>query len=236
MPSMRQGQAGMLHNDGYVLIESILDGDTIAALIESLAISEMTRLSRGQSVFGGRNLLDSPDIRALASSPALRTLVEPVVGPSAKPVRALFFHKTAEANWPVLWHQDLSLAVADHHEIEGWGPWTLKGGVPHVQPPRAILDEMLTVRIHLDDCGPHNGPLRVLPGTQKIGRLDRKRMTELRRSTPEVTCTGPSGSVLLMRPLLLHASAPAKVPTHRRVIHIEFAPADLLPPPLTWAH
>ena len=196
----------------------------------------MNRLSRGEAVFGARNLLRIPDIGALASSPALHGLVEPAVGPSAKAVRALFFDKTPEANWPVLWHQDVSLALAGRHEIPGWGPWSLKGGVPHVQPPPAILDEMLAVRIHLDDCGPDNGPLRVLPGTQKMGRLDRDRVSELRRTVAEVACTGAPGSVLLMRPLLLHASSPAKAPAHRRVIHIEFAPADLLPPPLAWAH
>ena len=196
----------------------------------------MTRLSRGQSVFGGRNLLEIPDIAALAASSAVRAMVEPIVGPSARPVRALYFDKTPQANWPVLWHQDLSLALAARHEIEGWGPWTLKGGVPHVQPPPQILDEMLAVRIHLDDCGPDNGPLRVLPATRKMGRLDRNRVSELRRTIVEVACTGTSGSVLLMRPLLLHASSPAKAPAHRRVIHIEFAPADLLPPPLSWAH
>ena len=225
-----------LRHNGYILVASAFDGDTIATLIETLARSEMTRLSRGRAVFGARNLLRIPAICALASSPVLRGLVEPIVGPSARPVRVLFFDKTPEANWPVLWHQDLSLALAVQHELAGWGPWTLKGGVPHVQPPAAILDEMLAVRIQLDNCGADNGPLRVLPGTQKMGRLDRDRVSELRRTIVEVACIGASGSVLLMRPLLLHASSPAKAPAHRRVIHIEFAPADLLPPPLAWAY
>jgi hypothetical protein len=36
-----------------------------------------------------------------------------------------------------------------------------------------------------------------------------------------------------MRPLLLHASASARVPGHRRVIHLEYA-AESLPDGLEW--
>ena len=54
-------------------------------------------------------------------------------------MRALFFDKTPGANWPVLWHQDLTIAVAEQHDLEGWGPWSTKADVPHVQPPVPIL-------------------------------------------------------------------------------------------------
>ena len=37
-----------------------------------------------------------------------------------------------------------------------------------------------------------------------------------------------------MRPLLVHASSPATVPSRRRVVHLEFAAAEL-PSPLEWA-
>jgi hypothetical protein len=110
-------------------------------------------LRRGASAYGARNLLDLPDVRNLAADRAIRDLVDPVVGPAAIPVRALFFDKTPEANWPVLWHQDLTIAVAERHDLEGWGPWSVKAGVSHVQPPTALLAQMLTIRVHLDDCG-----------------------------------------------------------------------------------
>jgi hypothetical protein len=43
----------------------------------------------------------------------------------------------------------------------------------------------------------------------------------------------PRGGVLLMRPLLLHASSASQVPRHRRVLHIEWA-AQELPGGLQW--
>jgi ectoine hydroxylase-related dioxygenase (phytanoyl-CoA dioxygenase family) len=94
---------------------------------------------------------------------------------------------------------------------------------------------MLTVRLHLDDCQADNGPLRVVPGSHAQGRLTRERIKALRESTGEVSCVAPLGSALLMRPLLLHASSPARLPSHRRVVQLEFARRDTLPPPLKWA-
>jgi ectoine hydroxylase-related dioxygenase (phytanoyl-CoA dioxygenase family) len=172
----------------------------------------------------------------LAASRAVRRLAEPIVGPHAIPVRGLFFDKTPEANWPVLWHQDLTIAVAERHDVQGWGPWSVKAGIVHVEAPGALLATMLTIRLHLDDCGADNGPLRVLPGSHRLGRLDRKRIEDLRREIPEVTCNAPAGAAVLMRPLILHASSPASAPSHRRVIHLEYARADALPCPLSWRY
>jgi ectoine hydroxylase-related dioxygenase (phytanoyl-CoA dioxygenase family) len=57
----------------------------------------------------------------------------------------------------------------------------------------------------------------------------------LAAEVPEEICCLDAGDALIMRPLLLHASSPARKAHHRRVIHLEFAPADLLPPGLHWA-
>lgn len=56
---------------------------------------------------------------------------------------------------------------------------------------------------------------------------------ELRRTSPERDCLAERGAILAFRPLILHASAPAATPAHRRVIHIEYAVHDL-PTPLEW--
>jgi ectoine hydroxylase-related dioxygenase (phytanoyl-CoA dioxygenase family) len=90
-----------------------------------------------------------------------------------------------------------------------------------------VLESMLTVRLHLDDCTVENGPLQVLPGSHSSGILDQANIESLRGTVPSVVCPVPTGGVLLMRPLLLHASSPAILPHHRRVIHIEYAAAQL---------
>jgi len=159
--------------------------------------------------------------------------VEEVLGPGAFAVRGILFDKTPDANWKVPWHQDLSIAVKEQIEVSGFGPWSLKAGVVHVQPPTGVLESMLAVRLHLDDCGPANGPLRVLSGTHRFGRLEAGSIERLRGEFNEVTCPVASGGALLMRPLILHASSAAKEPGRRRVVHLEFAAAEL-PGGLEW--
>ena len=93
---------------------------------------------------------------------------------------------------------------------------------------------MLTIRIHLDECGPDNGPLRVVPRSHIHGVLEADASRALRDMHGETTCTVSVGGALLMRPLILHASSASTRPEHRRVLHFEYAAADL-PQGLQWA-
>jgi ectoine hydroxylase-related dioxygenase (phytanoyl-CoA dioxygenase family) len=181
-----------------------------------------------------RDLLRAvPATRRLADSEALAGLVRPVLGPGAFVIRGLLFDKTPGANWLVPWHQDLTIAVKARTEAAGFGPWTVKAGVPHVRPPVAVLERMLTVRVHLDDSDAARGPLRVLPGSHLRGRLGAGATRDWLERMPAVSCLIPRGGALLMRPLLLHASSPADDPGHRRVVHLEYA-ADRLPDGVEW--
>jgi ectoine hydroxylase-related dioxygenase (phytanoyl-CoA dioxygenase family) len=161
------------------------------------------------------------------------SIVRPLIGRAARPVKGIYFDKTPDANWKVAWHQDLSIAVREEKAAPGFSGWSIKAGAIHVQPPAEILASMLTVRLHLDAAGDENGALRVIPGSHQHGRLDSAAIDRLVEQTQPVTCLVGKGGVLLMRPLLLHASSAAVRPTHRRVIHLEYS-ADTLPHGLEW--
>lgn len=53
-------------------------------------------------------------------------------------------------------------------------------------------------------------------------------------SETEVTCSVPAGGIMIMRPLLLHASSRTINQGRRRVVHLEFCNREL-PAPLRWA-
>ena len=118
-------------------------------------------LDRRGEVYGGRDLLwRVPEVRLLARSPEILTMIQAVLGQAAFPVRGLFFDKTLTTNWGLPWHQDLTIAVQSRRDVAGFGPWTRKAGVPHAHAPADLLARMLTIRLQLDDSGPGDGPLR----------------------------------------------------------------------------
>lgn len=226
--------------DGVAIIDAILAPDEVAEWIEltrncSLNAGAGT-LDRSGEVYGMRDLLwRIPETRRLAQSAKLLEIVEAILGPGAFAVRGLFFDKTLSTNWNLPWHQDLTIAVSARREAAGFGPWTVKAGVPHVHAPVSVLERMVTLRLHLDDCGPESGPMRVLPGSHTEGKLGASaaaartaRASELARD-----CLVGAGGAVIMRPLILHASAVGTREGHRRVIHLEYA-ADALPGGLAW--
>lgn len=102
-----------------------------------------------------------------------------------------------------------------------------------VQPPDAVLADLIAVRVHLDDSAVGNGPLRVVPGSHENGRLTAAAAVSQRTVAGEVVCSAARGGALLMRPLLLHASSKADVDMPRRVLHFLFGPSEL-PLGLQW--
>lgn len=216
----------MIRTEGFGIADGVSDGDLLArTALESPA----------GSAAGVRNLMEkSAAARELAASDAVAGLARAVLGAEAHVVRAILFDKTPEANWKVPWHQDVTIAVSAQANVPGYGPWSVKDGVVHVRPPSTVLERILVVRVHLDDCGPENGPVRVLPRSHTQGLLSDGEIAAFKQQHESVECVARRGEMLAFFPLLLHASSPATVPTHRRVAHFEFANVEL-PRPLMWA-
>jgi ectoine hydroxylase-related dioxygenase (phytanoyl-CoA dioxygenase family) len=224
------GYVEAIERDGSAIIPDCIDDNTINSILaelEDVSTNEAVSRRAGKA-FGIRNLLNVlPSARTLANSVRLRSLVEPVLGSEARVVRGTFFDKHKDANWKVAWHQDLTIAVRQQIDVEGFGPWSIKTGIPHVQPPVSVLENMLALRLHLDDTDESNGALLVIPGTHNVGRLSAQDIQERKGRDTIITCSVPKGGVMVMRPLLLHASSAASVPRHRRVMHFEYSSCDL---------
>ena len=221
-PNSSEQLSNSVERDGFAIIPRCLDDSLIKRLSESLDDTQ----------YGQRNLLKQPIIQKLARSQEVRGVITPVLGPNCFAVKGILFNKTQKSNWKVPWHQDLTITVQERIEVEGFGPWTIKGGVVNVQPRENVLGGILAIRIHLDANDRQNGPLRVIPGSHKHGRLKAEQIVNWDKSKA-VECLVPRGGALLMRPLLLHASSACKLPKSRRVIHLEYTSADL-PNRLRW--
>lgn len=226
--------AELVERDGFTVVADALDNAMISELATTIGA-----VARGDGVYdrGGvyaiRNLLKlAPDVKNALRATKVRDVVESVLGRDAMLVRGLYLDKTPRANWAVSWHQDAAVTVKARGETTGFGPWSTKGGVQHVMAPPGLLADMLTMRLHLDECGENQGGLKAISASHQYGRLPLESIGQF-TSVGEVACNVPKGGLVAFRPLLIHASDAAKEPGSRRVIQLEFC-ARKLPLPLEW--
>ena len=215
-----------LDERGFAIVDPALEPEVVDQLVHELApVDDALRSSKRGGV---RDVLRrAPGILRIMRHRTVSRVVLSALGPGAFLVKGILFDTHPGANSKVPWHQDLTVAVQARTEAAGYGPWSVKAGVVHVQPPMQVLERMLAVRVHLDGQG--NGALRVLPGSHRHGEVAGQSVRAAQERYPEVNCSVSRGGILAMRPLLVHASSSASTAARRRVLHLEFAACELSP-------
>ncbi len=216
---MELEQTGFAHFPGLVLQDMdrwiALTAEAFAFGKPGLRISNNSALDRACS--------------DLAASPALH----PVLGEGWRCVRAIAFNKSVGSNWALGWHQDRTIAVRAKARVSGFGHWSEKDGIPHVEPPFALLERMFTLRLHLDEARNDNGALLVAPGSHRLGRVAEENIDLRVEACGTTTCEAEAGDGWLYSTPILHASGRASSNKTRRVLHLDFS-RDELPPLLEW--
>jgi hypothetical protein len=182
---------------------------------------------------GQRLFADGALARMLQNDGSIGRLAWATLGAAARPVRVVLFDKTADANWAVAWHQDRTIAVRERRDVAGFGPWSRKAGLVHVEPPFPVIAGMITLRIHLDDCDGDNAPLLIAPGSHRLGRVPAAEAGEVARRLGEASCPAAAGDVWAYATSIVHASDRARRPQRRRVFQVDYA-AKPLPGGLEW--
>ena len=219
-----QACSTQVERDGYAIIPNVITLEEIQKLACDLEGSNLPR-----SRAGIRHLLSHPAVAQVANDQRMLGIAQQVLGESAFPFKATLFDKSPDANWLIVWHQDTALPLREKHEIAGWGSWSLKDGITYAHAPASALEQVIALRLHLDDSTEENGPLRVVPGTHNKGVLTDQAVEELVARNSGISCVVEKGGVIIMKPLIIHASSKSQSESPRRVIHIEYAAPDALP-------
>ncbi|RFZ85296.1 phytanoyl-CoA dioxygenase [Mucilaginibacter terrenus] len=228
-------QKQLIAENGYVVVDGVYSDAEIAAIQLAIQEADTSRntFRKTDDLFAIRQFLkEVPAATNLVLTDKLKLLVRKLFGSDFFVVKSIYFDKPVASNWFVAWHQDLTISVKDKLTAEGYGPWTVKQGQFAVQPPLSILESNFTIRIHLDDADAGNGALKVIPGSHRKGIYRPDQIDSTTESA--IVCDVKSGGVMVMRPLLMHASGRTTNNKPRKVIHIEFSRDDLAKG-LSWA-
>jgi hypothetical protein len=218
--------------------ERAIDKDGAQLFNAALSIAELhdleSALSGQPRDLAGVRLTGLPELRRfLVPEGSVGKVPASVLGPKCIPVRTILFDKSADQNWGLGWHQDRTITVRKRIDVDEFGPWSIKGGMVHVEPPFDLLAGMVTVRVHLDAVPATNAPLLVAPGSHKRGRVPTAKIPDVVRECGIVPCLADAGDIWLYATPILHASDAASAPLHRRVLQIDYA-VGTLPGGLEW--
>lgn len=229
-----QNQPNISEN-GFGIVEAVYSSEEIEQILEVInqADSDKETFRKSAGIFAIRQFLkEIPGTIPLIFNENLKQIIRQLFGPDYFVVKSIYFDKPEGSNWYVSYHQDLTISVDKKKELSGFGPWTKKYEQFAVQPPLELLENIFTVRIHLDDTDENNGALKVIPGShqKQVYRPETIDWT----IEKEVSCPVTKGGIMIMKPLLLHSSSRTTDKRKRRVIHLEFSDKEL-PDELQWA-
>lgn len=224
-----------LQETGFTIIDNVFTAEEITAIVEAINNINTSgpAFRKTSDLFAIRRFVkEVPAIGSLIFNSRLRTIIDQLFGPGYFLVKSIYFDKPEQSNWFVAYHQDLTISVNEKKQVAGFEQWTVKNDQFAVQPPVALLENIFTIRIHLDDTDENNGALKIVPGSHCKG-IYRPETIDW-NTEQEVVCKVQRGGIMIMQPLLLHASNRTTNNNKRRVIHLEFS-NQLLPCELQWA-
>lgn len=225
----------MLSESGFAILNDVYTADEVQQMLSRIENADYSKenFRKSEGLFAIRQFLkEIPETAALIFNKNLQNVIRELFGSDYFVVKSIYFDKPEGSNWYVSYHQDLTISVDQKTELAGFGPWTKKHGQFAVQPPVDVLENVFTIRIHLDDTDEHNGALKVVPGSHQK-QIYRPETINWSKET-EVVCSVVKGGIMLMKPLLLHSSSRTVDNRKRRVIHIEFSNREL-PLELQWS-
>jgi ectoine hydroxylase-related dioxygenase (phytanoyl-CoA dioxygenase family) len=230
-----QKHKNLLSENGFTIIGDIYSTEEIEQILNIInqADSSKQTFRKSSDLFAIRQFLkEIPKMQELIFNDNLKTIIRQLLGDDYFLIKSIFFDKPESSNWFVSYHQDLTISVDKKVKLQNYSAWTSKQNQFAVQPPLDILENIFTVRIHLDETNENNGALKIIPKSHLKG-IYRPETIDW-NSEKETICNIPKGGLMIMKPLLLHSSNKTTNNKKRRVIHLEFSNMDL-PLQLKWA-
>ncbi|SHM47133.1 phytanoyl-CoA dioxygenase family protein [Flavobacterium chilense] len=230
--------SNQIDNEGFSIINNVYTENEVEKLISLIKNSTENKTDnptfrKSQDLFAIRQFhKEIPETLDFIFNQNLKSIIEDIFGKGYFITKSIYFDKPEKSNWFVAYHQDLTISVNKKIEVENFENWTVKQNQFAVQPPKEVLENNFTIRIHIDKTTKDNGALKVINNSHSKGILRIENLDFNKEK--ETICEVDKGGIMIMKPLLFHASNKTTNNERRRVIHIEFSQQQL-PNGLEWS-
>ncbi|WP_264552183.1 phytanoyl-CoA dioxygenase family protein [Flavobacterium sp. N2038] len=227
-----------INTEGFSIVNNVYTENEIEKLISLIenkteSDSDNSTFRKSQDLFAIRQFhKEVPETLDFIFNENLKEIIDSNFGKGYFITKSIYFDKPEKSNWFVAYHQDLTISVDKKIEAENFDNWTIKQNQFAVQPPVEILEDNFTIRIHIDKTTKDNGALKVINNSHSKGILRIENLDF--ESEKKTICEVEKGGIMIMKPLLFHASNKTTNNERRRVIHIEFSKQQL-PAGLEWS-
>lgn len=227
-----------IDSEGFSIINNVFTENEIENLISLIDNktkndSDNSTFRKSEDLFAIRQFhKEVPETLTFIFNEKLQYIIDSTFGRGFFITKSIYFDKPEKSNWFVAYHQDLTISVDQKIEIENFENWTIKQNQFAVQPPTELLENNFTIRIHIDKTTKDNGALKVINNSHSKGILRIENLDFEKEK--ETICEVEKGGIMIMKPLLFHASNKTTNNERRRVIHIEFSKQQL-PNGLEWS-
>ena len=229
--SLSPQQMAEYDRDGFILVENVVDPETLDRLRAVIAeFKDRSRsVSRSDAVFdvGPGHSPETPRLRrlkhpvdlhpefdSLMRSEAILDIIAPLLGGTVRFDDSKLNFKPVGGTAKIEWHQD----------------WAF---YPHTN------DDLLAVGVMIEDCTQENGPLMIIPGSHRGEILNHHRNGYFCGGIPEeavedrlneaVTLTAPAGSITVHHARALHASTENRSVLERPLLLFQYTAVDAFP-------
>lgn len=229
---LTQEQRESYFDNGYILLEKAIGDEWLGRLQAAIdgQVERSRKVTQSDSVFDLEpgHTPEAPRLRRISSpndqdpvfwefvtESVLGDILADLLGPNVKFYQSKLNFKWAQGGTEVKWHQDCPF-------------------FPHTNAA------MLTVGLYMNDCGPEQGPLKVIPGSHEgplydhydenggwRGALSDEDAAKLPLDTADMLC-GPAGSLTIHNYRAVHGSEPNRSDQGRPLLLNVLSAADAM--------
>ncbi len=214
-----------LYSNGSVVLNHVYTKREINRCSKMLYNFRKQKVDDGEALFEIESVLSIlPDLNPFLINLNLKKVIESL-GRDYSLMRSTFYDNRISKPESIVWQQRNRISLREKTETKGYSDWKSEDGGFSAVLPDQILQDLVVVRIHIDDSDENNGGLKIFKGSHSQ-ILDEAAIKVISENGLPSNCEILSGGIQIIKPLLLQSEFERKTSKKNRIVELVFSSID----------